>query len=209
VYVLTCVRNGKQYVGITSRTSSFRWMKHCGDASAERTVLARAIMKYGKDAFQLEHVATACTWQAACEIERLLIRERNTRVPAGYNMTDGGDGTLGAVRSSTWLERVSASNTGKRHSDETCRKLSEMRKGKPYTGRRPTPIKWDGVSKPVNGNVREDGRIWYQAGWRTQSQIQQRNENSKRKAAHMTEQQKERRRQLDRDRHRRRARSRV
>jgi len=92
VYVITNTVNGHRYVGITKDLVA-RWKDH--KRSKEVSCLQRAIKKYGVDAFEFKHIADAFSWENACELERILIKEYNSRAPNGYNLTDGGDGGFG------------------------------------------------------------------------------------------------------------------
>lgn len=106
VYTITNKLTNKQYVGISSNLKT-RWSAH-KKAKGECAVLHKAINKYGVDCFEFAHVADAFSWDDACAIERLLINENNTKAPRGYNLTLGGDGTLGF-----------------KHTAEECKRRSE------------------------------------------------------------------------------------
>lgn len=111
IYIITNIVNAKQYVGITKDLKR-RWSAHrTGNKSS--TILKQAIKKHGVENFVFTHIADAFDWDAAQIIERLLISEKNTKAPLGYNMTDGGDGTLG----------FAAPNKGKPMSEESKQKL--------------------------------------------------------------------------------------
>lgn len=95
VYVVTCSRNGKRYVGITSWTMRRRFMQHISAADDERFAhrpLHRAIKLYGRDAFTSEWVASCLTAKDACATESLMVEHYNSRSPNGYNLTGGGEG---------------------------------------------------------------------------------------------------------------------
>ena len=96
----------KQYVGITMDMGK-RWNEH-KIVSNTKTALGRAMQKYGAVNFVIEHVASATEWKNAGMVEAALIKQLNTRSPYGYNLTDGGDGTLGF-----------------RHTPEECQRRSE------------------------------------------------------------------------------------
>jgi group I intron endonuclease len=93
IYTITNSTNNKKYVGITSNIQK-RWHDH-SKADGFCTALHRAIKKYGKDNFIFEHIADAFNWENACKLEQQLIKDFNTKSPNGYNLTLGGDGTLG------------------------------------------------------------------------------------------------------------------
>lgn len=93
---------GKGYVGITVCTLNHRWWVHRKDArDGKNNLLSRAIRKHGSEAFTIEHIATATCWDDACALERALILQHGTRGARGYNLTAGGDGTVGRAISQT------------------------------------------------------------------------------------------------------------
>ena len=92
IYVITNLVNDMRYVGITKDLEG-RWRDHCRKKAV--TFLQRAINKYGIDVFEFKHIADAFTWDDACNLERMLIKEFKSRSPNGYNVTDGGDGGFG------------------------------------------------------------------------------------------------------------------
>lgn len=93
-YLVTNTVNGKQYVGITTKTVAQRWRKHVGDRTRDCgcRALSRALRRYGPEAFTVEHVASARTLEDLKEVERELIQQHGTLAPKGYNLTSGGDG---------------------------------------------------------------------------------------------------------------------
>jgi group I intron endonuclease len=93
VYIITNKANAKQYVGITKNLKR-RWHQH-SSANGSAPALHAAIQKYGKDDFVFSHICNAFDFEAACDIERMLIQQHNTKSPSGYNLTDGGEGVVG------------------------------------------------------------------------------------------------------------------
>jgi len=106
VYTITNKTDGKKYVGISNNLDR-RWRDH-KKADGWCIALHNAIKKYGVDNFDFCHIADAYSWEDACLIEKLLIKEMNTKSPNGYNLTYGGDGTVGF-----------------KHSEEECQRRSE------------------------------------------------------------------------------------
>lgn len=86
--------SGKSYVGWTSRGWRVRWADHVNSASRLDTAMARAIRKYGAEAFEHRVLETCPTRADAAAAEQRWIAELGTQVPAGYNSTAGGDGAL-------------------------------------------------------------------------------------------------------------------
>lgn len=123
VYRVTNTVNGKSYIGICKGAVRLRWRRHCTDADRRKRsgciILWKAIRKYGKETFALETLYEAVDWREACMVERGLIAQYGTMSPSGYNITAGGQGTLGYK---AW--------EGRRHTTETKRKMSQWQIGK-------------------------------------------------------------------------------
>jgi group I intron endonuclease len=95
VYLITCLVNGKEYVGKTIRPLHRRWRLHVyasrsGTAEAG-TRLHKAIKKYGEDAFQISLLEEFSSEVEAYAAEKLWIKNKNTIVD-GYNTAEGGHG---------------------------------------------------------------------------------------------------------------------
>ena len=57
LYRVTNLMNGKKYIGITRSSVGKRWKQHCYYSRKQTTLLAKAIAKYGADAFTIEVVS--------------------------------------------------------------------------------------------------------------------------------------------------------
>lgn len=113
VYKHTNKINGKVYVGITSMDVKRRWEN--GNGYSKQPLFWRAIQKYGWDSFSHEILYDGLSKQEAEEKEIELIAAcKSTDRKYGYNIQNGGN-TLG------------------KHSEETCKKISESNKGKIIT----------------------------------------------------------------------------
>lgn len=110
--------SNKVYIGITSQTPSLRWRNGKGYKSQ---IFNKAIEKYGWDNITHEVLYENLTYEEACEKEKMLIEQyKSNDKRYGYNITSGGDGTIGVV--SVWK--------GKHLPKETCKKISESNKGR-------------------------------------------------------------------------------
>jgi len=93
LYIVTNSCSGKQYVGLTKNLDC-RFKQHTS-ANGSAPALHAAIKKYGADKFIFSHICDAFNFEAACDLERMLIQQHNTKAPYGYNLTDGGEGVVG------------------------------------------------------------------------------------------------------------------
>jgi len=84
-----------------------------------------------KHNYIVEVVATDLTWEEACELEILMISEYgriNIETGTLCNMTDGGEGTIGLIRTEEHCKKISESKKGYKPSEETILKIKKARK---------------------------------------------------------------------------------
>jgi len=131
IYQAYCVVSRKSYVG-------FAFDLECRKAEHKKAaedgchyIFYRAIRKYGWDAFEwsilYQDEDSNREWLGWWE--KKFIRKLKTKMPNGYNMTDGGDGGSGPKSEET-RKKLSIAQTGKKHSEETKRKQSIAQTGK-------------------------------------------------------------------------------
>jgi group I intron endonuclease len=132
IYLATNRVNGKPYVGKTEKTIETRWKWHLNSArKGSPNLIHRALRKYGDDAFSLQIVERDVpTKERLAELEAIWIVLMNSKVPNGYNMSDGGEGNAGFKFSAASRAKVSRAGLGRKHSAETKRKISQAHKGK-------------------------------------------------------------------------------
>ena len=128
IYIITNTLNAKQYVGIATNLQK-RWKRH-KNLTSDSPALKNAFKKYGIDAFVFTHVCDAFDFEAACDIERMLISQHNTKSPNGYNLTDGGEGRSGSLVSKETRAKLSNAGKNKKHTEESKLKMSLVQKGR-------------------------------------------------------------------------------
>lgn len=122
VYAHTNLTNGKRYIGITSKSPEKRWKNGNGYKCGS---FQNAIKKYGWDGFVHEILFTNLSEEEAKDMEIKLIAEYNTMDNRfGYNLTPGGDSCPISFHSEEVIKKSAESRTGRKHSDETKRKMS-------------------------------------------------------------------------------------
>lgn len=99
IYLITNSVNGKVYIGQTIKTISERMFEHIWDSynkPDDGMALHRAILKYGKDNFEIKEICCLSS-SDKYELRSLLdseevryIKEFGSMVPNGYNITPGG-----------------------------------------------------------------------------------------------------------------------
>ena len=135
IYLRTNLVNGKQYVG---QTVNFK-DRECGwrtRKSYSGGAIDNARKKYGIENFKVEVLRECETQDELNEWEQYYIKELNTKVPNGYNITDGGGGVSGfkhreedKLKISNSLKGEKNPFYGKHHSDETKKVISKKISG--------------------------------------------------------------------------------
>lgn len=125
VYMHINLINDKKYIGITKQEVEKRWRNGLGYIGCHR--FYNAIQKYGWHNFKHMVLFDRLTKSEAEEIEIELIKYHNTTDENfGYNIQNGGN-AIGTHNSLTKI-KISNSNKGKKHSEETKVKLSKIAK---------------------------------------------------------------------------------
>lgn len=123
----------KYYVGITSKSVEKRWGKNGNSYHGQP--FYNTIQKYGWNNIKHYIIAEYLTENEAKDFEKTLIDKLKCNLykdKYGYNMTDGGDGTLGYNMSQEEKEKrrkryLGKGNPyyGKKHTEETKQKISK------------------------------------------------------------------------------------
>jgi len=131
IYKIVNNINGKTYIGQTKGKLSQRLGEHIGK---NLSYIGKALNKYGLESFTISIIDYADSKEVLSEKERYWIKTLNCRVPNGYNLTDGGEGTINLSLEAR--KKISEANKGrpslmkgKHHSEEAKRKISEGNKG--------------------------------------------------------------------------------
>jgi len=124
IYKIINLVNGKTYVG--KRKSSIRKYVCSG------TLIRRAINKHGCESFKKEIVVQGnFNKNLLNELEKHYIRLFNSNDrDFGYNLTNGGDGSLGLIHSQKTKNSISKKLKGVPKKEETKKKFSIIHKGK-------------------------------------------------------------------------------
>ena len=109
-YLITLNRTKKQYVGITKySTPDNRIERH----KKSDYLIGRAIRKHG--ILKVSIIAVTQNWNELCKLEKELIILHNTRKPHGYNLTDGGEGTIGFRHTVAFKKAAKERATGNKY----------------------------------------------------------------------------------------------
>ena len=128
VYVHTNIINNKKYVGITKQVPQDRWgtngNRYGKNNKTTKSKFWNAIQKYGWDNFQHIILEQKYTHVEAKNVEMMLIRYFDSK-NNGYNMTLGGDGSLGCSPSEETRKKIGFAAKRENLSEETRKKLHE------------------------------------------------------------------------------------
>ena len=143
VYKITNKVNNKAYIGISiNEPTKGRIQNHLSGRG--NRIIARAVKKYGKDAFTYEVLEADVFDEFLPDLEVFYVAHFNTVCPHGYNLTHGGEGAgkfseasrrkiseakRGRSLSVEHRRKISEGNRGKTMSAEARRKMSEAQKG--------------------------------------------------------------------------------
>lgn len=132
IYLITNKKNGKQYVGQTTRTLRERKMEH----ARKNGLVGRAIRKYGRENFDIRQIDSADSIELLNKKEIEWIEKLETKTPYGYNLCNGGNNTHGfnhreearaimAEKKKGMFKGKDNPFYGQKHSDETRKRMSE------------------------------------------------------------------------------------
>lgn len=128
VYLVTNLTNDKKYVGKTICELENRKQGHYRlSKSGQGFLFHKALRKYGFEKFKWEILFQSVNEDILFKVELMMILELNTKVPSGYNLTDGGDGIVGATRTKVWRDSIRSSLLGKSHTKERIEKIKVIR----------------------------------------------------------------------------------
>ncbi|MYC40212.1 MAG: hypothetical protein F4X55_04270 [Candidatus Dadabacteria bacterium] len=139
IYKITNTINDKSYIGISIHPpGKGRIRNHLSGYG--NCIISNAVKKYGRDAFTYEILENNIFPELLPDLEIAYIKKYQTITPLGYNLTHGGEGTLGYRFSAEQRRRLSETRKGeknsffgKKHSPETRLKIGEAGKGRKHT----------------------------------------------------------------------------
>lgn len=117
IYLVTNTINGKRYVGQTTDSVGRRWAHHCSKTSRCKALYA-AIIKHGKNAFNVEVLAFGSGADELNLLEAQYVARYQSVSPNGYNLKEGG-GSKGK-----WSAEMRGYLTAKANSPQNIARLS-------------------------------------------------------------------------------------
>jgi group I intron endonuclease len=137
VYLITNNVNGKKYVGQHIGEDLQRYFKNTiyfAEAGYQgKRLLYRAIRKHGSENFSIKPLVIVGTKWEMDLYESGMIKAWDTQNPEkGYNLTAGGDGTVGFCPDEETRAKMSKAREGKKMSEENRLKFIERIKGNKF-----------------------------------------------------------------------------
>ena len=131
IYKVTNTVNGKVYIGQTIHELHKRQIKHFSKANEEKPSMYfhKALKKYGKDSFTWDIIEQCSSKRELDDMEFHYIKQYDS-FKNGYNMTLGGEGTIGRVCKESTKLKISKTKTGVKFDAAMCAKWSIAHKGR-------------------------------------------------------------------------------
>lgn len=156
IYKVTNIVNGKAYIG-QSVDPIKRINQHIRYSGSGSYLVHYAVEKYGVENFLFEVIKSEVPIEQINEIEIQCIKEHNCKSPLGYNLTDGGEGTIG-VSDETRM-KLSRAGKGRILSEETKQKMSIAQKLS-YTDERKEKMRNIALSRIEKIREESRNRVW-------------------------------------------------
>lgn len=132
IYKIENLINHKIYIGQTTkerptdRFSQHRYLARHPEQETSISYLHRAMNKYGIENFSFE-VIEEIENSSLNEREQYWIKEKESLTPHGYNMTIGGEGTIGYSRTQSKEEKMKRSESVKKFYEEHPKAKEKVR----------------------------------------------------------------------------------
>lgn len=127
IYKVTNLINGKIYIGKTTQKINIRRNQHKYSAlkTNSKSVFHKAIRKYGWDKFEWSVIDKADSEEELNNKESYWIRYYDTYLK-GYNLTYGGDGSVGYKPSKEYFEKIHKKPTNAKLSREQVIEIKKL-----------------------------------------------------------------------------------
>jgi group I intron endonuclease len=156
LYKLTNKLNGKSYIGATIQGMRQRMKEHQYQAKYNaKFAISQAIREFGMEAFDLEILAEADSYEELMQMEKDAIREYGTMHPNGYNKCLGGRGCPGHQKSLEVRMAVAARTRGRVLSEEHREAIRQAQIGNQHAlgNRFTSPVKGIPLSPEVKAKM--------------------------------------------------------
>ena len=121
--------NNKIYIGQTIQNPNIRWSQHKSDANKNKTIVSKAIKKYGYNNCTFEIIDETNNIDKLNELEIKYIKEYNCIIPNGYNVSLGGNNKCS---NEITKNKIRNSLLGRKHTTVYKEKLAQSWGNKPF-----------------------------------------------------------------------------
>ncbi len=126
LYKISFTTTNKVYIGISSVCAKRRLSAHIHENKG--SLISKAIKKHGAPILTI--IGECDDWELLCLAEQEAISKFNSITPHGYNLTQGGEGSIGITQSNETRLKRSNALKGRIKSEDEKLKLSIANKGK-------------------------------------------------------------------------------
>lgn len=153
VYIHICLPDAKAYIGWSANPKN-RWGQHC--AAKDNRPFYNAIRKYGKECFESQILFRTTSLKEVKQKEIDFIKQFDTLVPNGYNLTKGGDGATGVK----WSEKAKEKVRGRKNAlgYKHTKKELERRKGNKYAPKKNPAVSKSNRKRNKENNPMKDSK---------------------------------------------------
>ena len=154
IYLLTNNVNSKVYVGVTNNYTK-RMREHKG--AYNNYLISRAIKKHGWNNFNSQILLETEDAEYAYRVaETSFIQQyQSNNTEKGYNLTEGGQGTLGFSPTTETRQKMREKKLGKKLTPQHIQKISQSNLGKIFTEETKNKI-----SSKLKGNKNFEGKTF-------------------------------------------------
>ncbi len=166
IYKLTCVNNGKIYIG--KSINIYRRIgdhKRCSKRAKGRWYFENVLIKHGWDSFTVEILEIFKNFDKLKDNDTLLEMESrylklfdSTNRSIGYNICKFSNDTTGKIISPEHIEKLRMSNLGKTRSEETKEKIRQSTLGRIVSDETKAKMRQSHLGKPHSEEVKEKMR---------------------------------------------------
>ena len=113
IYKITNKTNGKCYIGQTATSTKRRWSQHLYNAKRKKSkcvILENAIRKHGAENFTIEAIYICSIKDLNSAETRIINDHQSTNIKFGYNIWEGGGGSIGRSVSNDHRKKISNAN---------------------------------------------------------------------------------------------------
>lgn len=160
IYQAENIINGKLYIGKTimsldKRIKAHRYLM----VSGSKYCFYQAMNKYGFNNFKWKILFESFDEKKLSEMEMKFIKELKTKVPFGYNLTDGGEGQKGYHHTAESKLKIGIASIGRKKTPEGIENIRKSKIGIPLSQQHKEKLKKARSKRIITNETKEKLRI--------------------------------------------------